>query len=188
MATEATAGRSAAEASDALALLLDYERRLAVSGATLPGREEVRERWAGVGFRLGDEFLLAPMEEIQEIIDPPACTRVPGTAPWFLGVANVRGNLLPVMDLHGLMIGGRASAPRNARVLVYSGEGVSAAFRVDDVLGLKRFYTDEMTAAASGIESLSAYMTGGFRQGGDAWSIFSFSRFVASRDFLDITR
>lgn len=188
MATEATAGMSAAADTDALGLLLEYEQRLAMSGATLPGREEVRERWTGIGFRLGEELLLAPMEEIQEIIDPPTCTRVPGTAPWFLGVANVRGSLLPVMDLHGLMIGGRASASRNARVLVFNGDGVSAAFRVDDVLGLKRFYTDEITSAASRLEALTAYMMGGFRQGDDAWSIFSFARFVTSRDFLDITR
>lgn len=179
---------SAAVATDALALLIDYERRLAESGARLPGRAEARERWVGVAFRLGDEFFVSRMDEIQEILDPPTCTRVPGTAPWFLGVANVRGSLLPIMDLHGLMIGGRAAASRNARMLVYSGEGVAAAFRVDDVLGLKRFYREEMTTVETGLQALAPYIDGGFRHADEAWPIFSFARFVASRDFLEISR
>lgn len=179
---------AAAVATNALDLLLEYEQRLMTSGARLPGREDVRERWTGVAFRLGDEMLLAPMDEVQEIIDPPSCTRVPGTAPWFLGVANVRGSLLPVMDLHGLMIGGRASAPRNARVIVYSGEGVAAAFRVDDVLGLKRFYAEEMTDVGTNIDVLGPYIDGGFRHASESWPIFRFARFVASRDFLDVSR
>lgn len=175
-------------ASEPLDLLLEYERRLAASGATLPGREEVRERWTGVAFRLGDEHLLARMDEVREIIDPPVCARVPGTAPWFLGVANVRGTLLPVMDLHGLMIGGRASAARNARALVYSGEGVTAAFRVDDVLGLKRFFVEEMTTVETGIEVLRPYIDGGFRHAGENWPIFNLAWFVQGRDFLEISR
>lgn len=175
-------------ATDALGLLLDYEQRLLASGARLPGGEEIRERWTGVAFLLGDERLLAPMGQVQEVIDPPECTRVPGTAPWFLGVANVRGTLLPVMDLHGLMIGGRAGAPRNARMLVYNSEGVAAAFRVDDVLGLKRFYEDERIAVEPGNEVLAPYVDGGFRQGDETWAVFDFTRFVASRDFLEISR
>lgn len=179
---------SAAVATDALTLLLDYEQRLEQAQVRLPGREEVRERWVGIAFRLGEEFFVSRMDEVQEILDPPVCTRVPGTAPWFLGVANVRGNLLPVMDLHGLMIGGRSGAPRNAKMLVYSGEGVSAAFRVDDVLGLKRFYLEEMTDVGTDIEALAPYVEGGFRHANEAWPIFSFARFVASSDFLEIAR
>lgn len=188
MAIETGTPVSATATSDALDLLLDYERRLAASGARLPGREEVRERWTGIAFRLGDHTFVAPMEEVGEILDPPTCTRVPGTAPWFVGVANVRGTLLPVMDLHGLMVGGRSAAPRNARALVYSGEGVSAAFRVDDVLGLKRFYKEEMIDVEIDNEVLAPYIDGGFHQGDETWAIFSFARFAASRDFLEISR
>lgn len=179
---------SAVMANDALGRLLEYEQRLLASGARLPGREEVRERWTGVSFYLADERLLAPMDQVQEVIDPPTCTRVPGTAPWFLGVANVRGSLLPVMDLHGLMIGGRAATPRTARVIVHSSEGVTAAFRVDNVLGLKRFYVDEMITVEPTNEVLAPYIEGGFRQGEETWAIFDFRHFVASRDFLDISR
>jgi len=179
---------AATATTDARAILADYERRVAAVGVQLPGREEVRERWTGVGFRLGDELLLAPMAEIQEVLDPPTTTRVPGTAPWFLGVANVRGSVLPIMDMHGLMIGGRVSAARNARILVYSGEGVSAGFRVDDVFGLKRFYTDERTEAPARSEVLAPYIDGGFRRGEENWSIFSFARFVTSNHFLEVAR
>lgn len=179
---------TAAAATDALDLLADYERRLQAAQVTLPGGEEARDRWLGVGFRVGDDRFVAAMDEVREVIDPPRCTRVPGTAPWFLGVANVRGTLLPVMDLHGYAAGGRASASRNARVIVFQGEGVHAAFRVDDVLGMKRFYGEERSEVAPRESELAPFVEGGFRRLDEAWPVFSFARFVASPGFLEISR
>jgi twitching motility protein PilI len=169
-------------------LLLDYERRLIDAGARLPAQEEVRDRWSGIAFRVGDERFVASMEEVREVLDPPSCTRVPGTAPWFLGVANVRGTLVPVMDLHGFMVGGRAAQSRHAKVLMYHREGVAAAFRVDDVLGMKRFHMEEQAQVDTGAQALAPYVRGGFQRASEAWPVFSLDAFVASRDFLDIAR
>lgn len=169
-------------------LLLDYERQLAEAGAALPTQREVRDRWTGIGFRVGDHRFIASMEEVREILDPPECTRVPGTVSWFLGIANVRGNLVPVFDLHGFLAGGRSAPSRQARVLTYQHEGVHAGFRVDDVLGMKRFQLDQRARVPTEAEALAPYVTGGFRQGDEAWPVLSFSEFVASKDFLEIAR
>ena len=66
-------------------LLRDYERRVHDRAPKLPQHEETRTRWSGIAFRLGEDVLLAPMTEVTEIIDPPPCTRVPGTRSWFMG-------------------------------------------------------------------------------------------------------
>lgn len=169
-------------------LLLAHERRLTEAGAALPAQREIRERWTGIGFRIGDHRFMASMEEVREIIDPPVCTRVPGTVSWFLGIANVRGNLVPVFDLHGFLAGGRVAQGRQARVLTFQQEGLHAAFLVDDVLGMKRFELDQRARVETGAEALAAYVTDGFRQGDEEWPVLSLADFVASRDFLEIAR
>ena len=174
--------------SEPIDLLLDYERRLVEVGARLPGQQEARERWSGIGFRIADQRFVASMDEVREVLDPPTCTRVPGTAPWFVGVANVRGTLVPVMDLHGFVEGGRTPQARNARALMYSRDGVAAAFRVDDVLGLQRFYLEDKTSVSVDVGALSPYIDGGFRQGDEEWPVLSLVDFVASKDFLEISR
>lgn len=174
--------------SEPVDLLVDYEQRLLYAGVRLPAQEEVHDRWSGIAFRVGDERFVASMEEVREVLDPPTCTRVPGTAPWFLGVANVRGTLVPVMDLHGFMTGGRAAQSRHAKVLIYNKGGVAAAFRVDDVLGMKRFHMEEQAPAETGAEALAPYVRGGFQRLNETWPVFSLDEFVASRDFLEIAR
>lgn len=169
-------------------LLLDHERRLVEAGARLPAQEEVRERWSGIGFRIGEQRFLASMDEVREVLDPPVCTRVPGTLPWFLGVANVRGNLVSVMDLHGFMAGGRSPQGRHARMLMYQRDGVVAAFRVDDVLGLQRFDMDERASVPVDAGALTAYLNGGFRRRNEEWPVLSLADFVVSKDFLEISR
>jgi len=173
---------------DPFEVLLEYEQRIAAAGVRLPAQEEARERWSGIGFRVGQERFVASMDEVREVLDPPHCTRVPGTASWFLGVANVRGTLVPVLDLHGFMIGGRSGQSRQARALMYQRDGVAAAFRVDDVLGMKRFYMEERAPVRTGVDALAPYVTGGFRRLNEEWPVLSLSDFVASRDFLEISR
>lgn len=169
-------------------LLLDYEQQLTDVGAALPAQRAVKERWSGIGFRVADHRFLAPMDEVREILDPPDCTRVPGTVSWFLGIANVRGNLVPVFDLHGFLIGGRSARSRQARVLTFQQEGVNAALQVDDVMGMKRFDIAQRESVPTAAEALAPYVNDGFRQGDEAWPVLSLSEFVASKDFLEISR
>lgn len=169
-------------------LLLEFEQRLADAGAALPAQREAKERWSGIDFRVADFRFLAPMDEVREILDPPECTPVPGTVSWFLGIANVRGNLVPVFDLHGFLVGGRAARSRQARVLTYQREGVHAALLVDDVMGMKRFEMDQRSEVPTDSEVLAPYVNDGFRQGGEAWPVLSLSAFVSSKDFLEIAR
>jgi purine-binding chemotaxis protein CheW len=52
-----------------------------------------------VGFIVGDEEFAVPILAIQEIIKPIEWTRVPFTPNYVLGVFNLRGNVLPLIDL-----------------------------------------------------------------------------------------
>src|SRR3546814_7189141 len=84
-------------------VLLDYERRSLSHEPGRPEQIEAAGHWRGVGFRLGMRRLLVGFDEVVEIIPLPAATPVPGAASWMLGVANVRGTLLPIVDLKQFM-------------------------------------------------------------------------------------
>jgi purine-binding chemotaxis protein CheW len=50
-------------------------------------------------FRLGDETFGTDVMPVQEIVGLMPITRVPGMPPFFRGVVNLRGRLLPVIDM-----------------------------------------------------------------------------------------
>jgi purine-binding chemotaxis protein CheW len=52
-----------------------------------------------VGFIIGDEEYVVPILSIQEIIKPIEWTRVPQTPAYVLGVFNLRGSVIPLIDL-----------------------------------------------------------------------------------------
>jgi len=52
-----------------------------------------------VGFVIGEEEYAIPILSIQEIIKPIRWTRVPQTPPYVLGVFNLRGSVIPLIDL-----------------------------------------------------------------------------------------
>lgn len=52
-----------------------------------------------VGFIVGEEEYAIPILNIQEIIKPIEYTRVPSTPKYVLGAFNLRGNVIPLIDL-----------------------------------------------------------------------------------------
>lgn len=52
-----------------------------------------------VGFIIGDEEYAVPILSIQEIIKPISWTRVPQVPKYVLGVFNLRGSVIPLIDL-----------------------------------------------------------------------------------------
>ncbi|HKK13952.1 MAG TPA: chemotaxis protein CheW [Gammaproteobacteria bacterium] len=169
------------------ALLQEIDRRCRRNAHGLPRQEEAKQEWSGIGFRLGGLRLVAPLGEVVEILTPPALSKVPGTKPWVRGIANVRGNLLPIMDLQGYLQGSSASFGRRSRVLVVSHKGVFSGLVVDEVLGLRHFLeeerTDELPAHDAG---MSSYLKHGFRRGDEHWAVFSMFRLADAPQFLQV--
>ncbi len=70
-------------------------------------------------FTLGSEEYALDILAVQEIKGGAAITPVPGTAPWVRGVMNLRGVIVPVLDLRTkLAIGGDAPAAEPVIVVV----------------------------------------------------------------------
>jgi len=52
-----------------------------------------------VVFRLGKEEYGIEIMNVQEIIVPTQLTKLPNTSPYFIGVFNLRGHIIPLIDL-----------------------------------------------------------------------------------------
>ena len=78
---------------------------------------------------IGNIGLLLPNDQISELLNRLAVCRLPNTAAWFAGVTSVRGNMIPVFDLHRLF--GIESTPQARRTIVVSEHETAVAFHVD---------------------------------------------------------
>jgi chemotaxis signal transduction protein len=75
-------------------------------------------------------------------------TRVPGAKLWIKGIANVRGQLLPIIDLRQFLGSGTTPVNRNTRILVVNHREIPAGLIVDEVLGFRRFAADRRPVRA----------------------------------------
>ncbi len=176
-----------ATASKSFALLQDIENRSRSKALGLPQQVEVRKTWSGVGFRLGNIYLLSKLEEVDEILVSPEMTRVPSALSWVKGIANIRGMLLPILDLRDFIDGEAIHAGRKTRViLIKKGELVSGLM-VDEVFGMRHFFEEERTADVPEVsENLKKYLQGAFRKGSVHWGIFDMDNLAADPCFLEV--
>lgn len=175
---------SAILSDDPFDLLAQLETR--ARAARLDATAGQAQVWVGLGCRLGAQWLAVPKEDVREVITLPSLTRVPGAKPWLLGLANVRGNLLPVCDLRLLM--GQtdpATASRGTRVLVYNSTRVPAGFLVDEVAGYRQFAASEQQRELlSGADSaLRECALGAFQRDAQSWIALSLHKVAASEGF-----
>lgn len=168
-------------------ILAEIERRARANAAGLPQQEDIREQWSGMGFRLGEHWMLAPLDEVAELLTLPSMTRVPGAKGWVLGIANVRGNLLPIMDLNGYLYDRRTVVGKRSRVLVINHRGVFAGLLVDDVTGLRHFEAEDRLSERpeADVETLP-YLERGFELDGRAWPVFSMRKLAESPLFMQV--
>ena len=166
-------------------LLLELERR--AKAAAAGSRESgAGQAWIGVAFRMGGETFLVARDETREIMGVPApLTRVPGSRKWIRGLANIRGQLLPVIDLKEYLGAGSTQPGRNTRVMVVNHREIPAGLVVDEVLGFRRFNEQDFHGEPPPtIIRCERYLAGSFRRGTEAWPVFSLKKLVESPAFL----
>jgi purine-binding chemotaxis protein CheW len=84
-----------------------------------------------VRFRVADEAYAVSVLNVLEVASLGDVTPVPGAPIQILGVRNLRGKILPVIDLAALL-GTRRSQPAG-RLLVAESEGRQAGLAIDEV-------------------------------------------------------
>jgi twitching motility protein PilI len=167
-------------------LLKELEKRSRAVATGSVAESVVGREWVGVAFRMGGETFLVAREETREVLGyPAAVTRIPGAKSWVKGLANVRGQLLPMLDLRQFLGSGATTPGRNTRVVVVNHRDIPAGLMVDEVLGFRRFAESEFNAEAPPtVIRCDSYLAGAFRRGGEVWPVLSLKSLVESQSFL----
>lgn len=148
---------------------------------------EIRNTWSGVGFRIDNIHLVSEMSTINEILSIPSYTRIPGAQPWVKGLANVRGTLIPIIDLRILLNAGRVKQQKHTRMLVIKNDGAVAGFMVDEVFGMRHFFaTDKQDEMSDAAEYIKPYVYGAYEQGALTWGLFDMNKISSSTAFHQV--
>jgi twitching motility protein PilI len=166
-------------------LLQEMERRGKVALAGAVGDDINVDEWVGIGFRMGDEQFIVARDDIKEILLVPSIvTRVPGAKPWMRGLANVRGHLMPVVDLRIYLGGGLKSVTRDSRILVVNSSDLPVGIIVDEVFGFRRFLEREYSVKAPQTDArCERYLDGAYQRGNENWPLLSMNLLLKSEEF-----
>jgi purine-binding chemotaxis protein CheW len=101
-------------------------------------------------FFVGEEEYAVNILKVKEIIEYDTVTTVPNTSPWIRGVTNLRGNVVPVIDL-AVKFGLPASRVSKLSCIVivdisYDGEKLTMGIMADSVNQVLDFSEDEIEA------------------------------------------
>ena len=173
------------EPADPVALLKDMEERCRSCSNGLQHKQEPGSEWSGIAFRMGTTSLVTPLGEVVEILEFPQLTPVPMVRPWVRGIANIRGSLLPVIDLSGYLNTSPTRLTSRTRVLVVDHNEVYTGLVVDEVFGMKHFMNSEYVTGESAAEaSMEPYIKNGFHRGEHYWGLFSLHALAESPQFM----
>ena len=111
---------------------------------------------------LADRLLAVEIGEAREAREFPELTVVPLAPPLLIGMANLRGAILPVLDLRLLLGLPPRPRARTIRTLVVEAGGVRLAISVDRVVGVESL---ELEASAPSGDEASGFERGRFVRG-----------------------
>jgi len=172
------------DSKELIELLQELEQRSRQAARGLPQQEQEADFWEGIVFSVAGKRLVSALSDLIEILEyPPNTTRVPGARSWMRGIANVRGSLLPIVDLQEFLGGAPTSVMRKSRVLVFAHGGSHFGLLVGESVGMRHFALDNKTARRESGGPLGSYVEFGFEQEGAYWPVFSMRALASSEEF-----
>lgn len=165
-------------------LLLELERRCVQAAAGRGLETGAQTEWVGVAYRIGQHLFVTPRQQVREIMTYQGVTRIPGSKVWLKGLANVRGQLLPIIDMHEFFGGEEMLPGRATRVIAVNHNDIPAGLLVDEVRGFRRFSGDEMLKGEAPVPAYTPFMTGRFERGEESWHVMDLTSLVESQAFL----
>jgi len=99
-------------------------------------------------FRLSDSYFGVDIMKVREIMALVPITPLPTSAPYLLGVINVRGKVVPVVDLRMKLGLPCQEATDDSRLLLVEKDGKVAGLLVDEVSEVLTLSSDDIETTA----------------------------------------
>ncbi|SEO66257.1 purine-binding chemotaxis protein CheW [Luteibacter sp. UNC138MFCol5.1] len=108
---------------------------------------------AWLGFSLKGQRYAVSLASVREVIRPGDITPVPGSPDDVLGIVNLRGQIVPVLDgrrRFGLDAAIEVGAAESQRVIVFDDSGSVVGMRIDVIGDMLTFAADEVAPPPPG--------------------------------------
>lgn len=100
-------------------------------------------------FSLSNEEYAFRVSELEEIIRPQQITYIPKTPEYLLGVTSLRGKIMPVVDLKGMLLLAGSGESKKQKIVILKGNRGPMGVRVDRILGVVRLPISGLTECPS---------------------------------------
>ena len=149
-------------------------------------RDNVDTRENMLGIQVDQTRWLLDLQEIGEIVPMTAITKVPLTQDWYLGLLNIRGNLVSVIDFSRYQGLGATEIENASRIVTFTPTlGINCGLLVSRVMGLRN--VAEMQRQPDTTDNAAGWI-GSFYRDKDShdWVTLSLSSIVQEQRFLHI--
>ena len=141
-----------------------------------------REFLEVVSFLLGQEKYGVETRYVREVCPMNELTPLPGTPPFVLGVVNVRGQILSVIDIGKLFDLPQKGVCDLDRIIVLQHGGMEFAMLGNSILGVVRVPTDELQSSLPTLTGLRGeYLKGVTR---DRMAILDAARLLSDENII----
>jgi purine-binding chemotaxis protein CheW len=111
-------------------------------------------------FRLGDGGYTLPAHAVQTVQPLTDWTPLPTTPPFIMGLVNVRGKILTMLDLRPLLQQTAAAPGTLALIVIVGPEGEEVALLADEVEAVRRGGTEITPTLSAGTGQYAAWVRG----------------------------
>jgi twitching motility protein PilI len=163
--------------------LRTFQKELATRLATKTAAQVESSR---LGMSCGGERWLVRLADAGEVVTVPAIVPVPLTRPWFLGVANIRGNLYSVVDFARFLSRETQADGGQSRLVLFgprAGE-LNVGIVVHRVVGLRNLA--ELAPTAPPESAPSWYAQRWMDGDGNAWQEIDLAVLARDPSFLQV--
>lgn len=101
-----------------------------------------------VVFKIGDEIYASPLLSVREVVEVQAIKKIPNTIPAFVGVCNLRGQIVGILDLN-LRFGLDRSPDVRPVLLVFELDSGALAALVDQIVAVEVLETHQIDYQAN---------------------------------------
>lgn len=146
------------------------------------------QQWVGVAFELGGKHYIADMNQVGEVLTKPDLTTIPGVKSWVLGVSNIRGRLVPVVDLAAFFRLTHSVDARRQRIITVEIGDSYIGLLVDQVFGMRHFNATEFEDNAVQVAEnpVELFVSGSYSDARNQWAVVDFFKLLFSDTFQDV--
>lgn len=161
------------------------QRSFSHEAVAAPEQDQHVMQWVGTSLSIAGVGLLIGEGELEEIIETPETTAIPGTKPWVIGLAAHRGGLLPVISGDQFFRG----VPYNGRVrdycLVIRRPGTYFAITLSDIERDLKFPLEQRDMTHPIDADFREFSLGGFQYDDNFLAVLDIDKLVADNNLSD---